>query len=260
MNPFVRRIGTFLLQLGFDPRRLFASFRFIPGYLLGALHLRSSLNQSNKAAFSLRWLPILSDRYMASGVARGHYFHQDLWAARHVYARNPRCHVDIGSRIDGFVAHLLVFREVEVLDVRELESTVSALHFRQADLMQAGSVDASSTDSLSCLHALEHFGLGRYGDPIDADGWYTGLQNLACMLSSAGRLYLSVPIGPQVIEYNAQRIFAPGTIVDAAQSLGLMLVEFSYVDDAGEFHENCHIDEAFACQFGCACYVFERVS
>ena len=260
MNSFVRRVGTFLLQLGVDPRRLYASFRFIPSYLLGILQLRNSLNQSNKAPFSLHWLPILSDRYMASGVAQGHYFHQDLWAARHVYAQHPRRHVDIGSRIDGFVAHLLVFREVEVLDVRELKSAVSGLHFRQADLMLAGSVDTSTTDSLSCLHALEHFGLGRYGDPINADGWYTGLQNLAYMLCNAGRLYLSVPVGPQVIEYNAQRIFAPGTIVDAAHTLGLALVEFSYVDDTGVFHEKCHIDEASACQFGCGCYVFERVS
>ena len=33
-------------------------------------------------------------------------------------------------------------------------------------------------DSVSCLHALEHFGLGRYGDPVDPDGHLKGFRNL----------------------------------------------------------------------------------
>src|SRR5262249_53525396 len=161
--------------------------------------------------FGLRFLPALSDRYMTSGVARGHYFHQDLWAARRIYGRQPRRHIDVGSRIDGFVAHLLTFREVEVLDVRALSTSVRGLHFRQVDLMGAENEDGESTDSLSCLHALEHFGLGRYGDTIDPDGWRIGLRRLVRMLALGGHLYLSVPVGPQVIEFNAHRIFAPET-------------------------------------------------
>lgn len=260
MKTLIRRTGTVMLQLGIDPRRLLASLRFVPSYLWGILRLRRSIARSVTGPFALRWLPILSDRYMASGIARGHYFHQDLWAARHIHAKQPGRHVDVGSRIDGFVAHLLVFREVEVLDVRELQSKVRGLRFRQADLMRQHSAEPASTDSLSCLHALEHFGLGRYGDPIEADGWYTGLQSLASMLCGGGRLYLSVPVGPQVIEYNAQRIFSPRTIVDAARTLGLALVEFSYIDDAGDFHEDRRVDEAADCQFGCGCYLFERLA
>lgn len=258
MNLFIRRIGTFLFQFGIDPRRILASLRFIPAYLLGILRLHRSIKKSIAGPFALRWLPILSDRYMASGVARGHYFHQDLWAARHIYSRQPRRHIDVGSRIDGFVAHLLVFRQVDVLDVRDLKSTTRGLHFHQVDLMQPRLVDQAATDSLSCLHALEHFGLGRYGDPINVDGWCNGLRNLALMLCSGGRLYLSVPIGPQIIEYNAQRIFRPQTILDAAQLLGLKLIEFSFIDDVGDFYEDCNIEDAVGCEFGCGCYLFER--
>ena len=260
MKPAVRRFGTFLLNIGLDPRRLLASFRFLPSYLVGAVRLYSSSQRMDKVKFALRWLPALSDRHMVSGVASGHYFHQDLWAARRIYVAQPKRHIDVGSRIDGFVAHLLVFREVEVIDVRELGSNISGLHFRQVDLMQPQSIDAASTDSLSCLHALEHFGLGRYGDPIDHDGWYTGLQNLARMLCIGGRLYLSVPVGPQVIEFNAQRIFAPATLVKTAEELGLQLMEFSYVDDTGNFHEQCSLEEAAHCQYGCGCYLFRRLA
>lgn len=51
-----------------------------------------------------------------SAGALGVYFHQDLWAARKIYSRRPAEHVDMGSRIDGFIAHLLVFMKVSVAD------------------------------------------------------------------------------------------------------------------------------------------------
>src|SRR5438132_13442562 len=93
--------------------------------------------RSGRGAFGLRWLPALSDRYMTSGSARGHYFHQDLWAARRIYLRPPRRHIDVGSRIDGFVAHLLTFRDVEVLDVRALSKTLPGFRFRQGHRMRS---------------------------------------------------------------------------------------------------------------------------
>ena len=38
--------------------------------------------------------------------------------------------------------------------------------------------DFGQTDSLSCLHAIEHFGLGRYTDPIDINIHIKGLTTL----------------------------------------------------------------------------------
>ena len=69
------------------------------------------------------------------------------------------------------------------------------------------------TDSLSCLHTIEHFGLGRYGDPIDPAGYLKGLAQLKSMVAPGGMLYLSTPIGPQRIEFNAHRIFSPATVI-----------------------------------------------
>jgi hypothetical protein len=258
MNEYTRRLGTAMILLGLDPRKIIYSLAFFPKYLNDALKFYKSTNKSSEIEFKVRWLPALSDRYMPSGVAKGHYFHQDLWAARHIYKHKPTRHIDVGSRLDGFISSLLVFREVEILDVRNLNTSVRGLHFKQTDLMNTNSENSNSTDSLSCLHALEHFGLGRYGDPINIDGWLTGLKNLANMLSTNGRLYLSVPIGPQVVEFNAQRIFSPSTITRTAESLGLKLIDFSFVDDAGDFQENSQIDKASSCQYGCGCFLFER--
>lgn len=201
----------------------------------------------------------MSDKHMPSGTAKGHYFHQDLWAARRIFASDPTRHIDVGSRIDGFVAHLLVFRAVTVLDVRHLQSKVEGLTFKQADLTQS-SIAQEVVDSVSCLHALEHFGLGRYGDELDLDGWRKGLKVLSSMTSIGGTLYLSVPIGTeQCIEFNAQRIFLPNTMIEAARQEGMELSEFSFVDDQGDFFEK--VDPlSVNCVFGCGCYAFRKTA
>jgi hypothetical protein len=102
--------------------------------------------------------PILADRYLSSGTMSGHYFHQDLLVAQKIFKNNPNNHIDIGSRTDGFVSHLAVFREVEIIDIRPQVSKTPNIVFKQADLMQLpdGMIDAY--DSLSSLHAIEHFG------------------------------------------------------------------------------------------------------
>ena len=108
--------------------------------------------------------PILSDKIDSAGSAEGHYFHQDLWAAKKIFARRPADHIDIGSRVDGFVAHLLVFMPVTVVDIRPMESKLSGLTFLQDDATELGQLESDSADSISSLHAAEHFGLA--GIPI----------------------------------------------------------------------------------------------
>ncbi len=258
-SPLIRRIGTILYGVGCDPRKpllsVFGFARFVRDYFC--------LWRQNRAtparAFHVRLVPILSDRKLESGMARGHYFHQDLWAARRIYQARPVKHVDVGSRVDGFIAHVLTFREVEVLDIRRLETRIVGLKFRQADILNHTSIEAEYTDSLSCLHALEHFGLGRYGDDINVDGWTVGLGNLTRMLKHDGVLYLSVPIGPECIEFNAQRIFRPETIVSEAKKYSLVLEGFSFVDDKGEFFEEKDVSDAAICWFGCGCFQFRKV-
>jgi hypothetical protein len=74
---------------------------------------------------------------------------------------------------------------------------------------------------------LEHFGLGRYGDPIDPKGYETGLHNIAKILRSGGVFYLSVPVGNERVEFNAHRVFDPNTIVGAAEKNQLRLRDFA---------------------------------
>lgn len=258
MKTWIRTFGTVLLGIGFDPRKFIAALRGTPHYFIDLFRYIWLRDDVDKRLFKFRMVPTLSDRYSQSGIARGHYFHQDLWAAREVFARNPQRHVDVGSRIDGFIAHLLCFRDVDVIDIRGLQSRVRGLTFVQADLMADVEVGDLKADSVSCLHALEHFGLGRYGDPLIIDGWRLGLKNLAGLVMPRGVLLLSVPVGQPRVEFNAHRIFAPSTIISEAQQWGLYLLGFNFVDDDGNFHKDKQPDDASQLAFGCGCFVFER--
>lgn len=179
--------------------------------------------------------PCLNDFYEQSGAARGHYFYQDLLVAQKIFRKRPKKHVDFGSRVDGFVAHVASFRELEVLDYRELSAAIPNVRFQRCDLLQLPLEFHECCDSLSSLHVLEHVGLGRYGEPIDLYGHVKALENLAKMLESGGTLYLSVPFGVERIEYNAHRVFGLRTIRQLIEP-AFVVVEFSMVDEAGDLH------------------------
>jgi hypothetical protein len=211
---------------------------------------------------SIGFYPILADRYDAAGVASGHYFHQDLHVANKIFIANPHRHVDVGSRIDGFVAHVASFREIEILDIRHIESKSRNIKFMQADLMSEQFEFPVKTTSLSCLHAIEHFGLGRYGDPLDLDGHKKGIKNLSNCLMTGGTLYLSTPIGRPRIEFNAHRVFDIKYLLELFELNDLSLKEFSYVNDNGDLVEqaDAHSDAAkrnFNLAYGCG--IFELI-
>ncbi|MEZ5320847.1 MAG: DUF268 domain-containing protein [Microthrixaceae bacterium] len=202
-----------------------------------------------------RPFPMLGDRVAGAGNASGHYFHQDLLVAQRVAALEPRRHVDVGSRIDGFVAHVAAFRHIDVVDIRPLGVEVPNIGFVRADLMAGIPAElVGSTDSLSCLHALEHFGLGRYGDPLDPDGHRKGLASLAALLEPGGRLHLGVPIGPQRVEFNAHRVFSVAHLLDLVAP-DFTLDRISYVDDAGALVRDADPEQGrrdnWGCHYGC---------
>lgn len=204
---------------------------------------------------------VLSDYRDVAGTAKGHYFHQDLLVARLVFEDKPKRHVDIGSRVDGFVAHVAAFREIEILDVRPLESSKHRnIKYHQADLMCPQ--DLGEIDSLSCLHVIEHFGLGRYTDKIDVQGHIKGITNLVELVSLGGRLYISFPISDQdEVHFNAHRVFNPRSILQHPSIKNLMhLIRFDYVDDDGDLHLNKNIqDLPPGMRFSCGIYTFEKI-
>ena len=208
-------------QLGIDLIKMLRSIRGVPRFIRDFFHFRSDYTGS------IELVPCLHDWYEEGGSTKSEYFWQDLLVARKIFAARPEKHVDIGSRVDGFVAHVASFREIEVFDIRPITTSIPGVIFTQADLMSPAVTITDYCDSLSCLHALEHFGLGRYGDPINQRGYESGIRNMASILRSGGAFYLSVPVGMERVEFNAQLVFNPNTIVNLAQKNQLKLLEFS---------------------------------
>lgn len=228
IKKIMRRAYWFSTQFGFDPRMMFRSLRGIPRYL----HNLISFKSGYVGRLAIR--PCLHDWYEEGGSVRHEYFWQDLHVARKIFLAKPEKHVDIGSRIDGFVAHVASFREIEVFDIRPLDANIPGVIFKQADLMSSSDAIANYCDSLSCLHALEHFGLGRYGDPLDPSGYEAGIRQMSRVIRLNGLFYLSVPVGLARVEFNAHRVFEPNMIVKIAKENALHLVEFAlFTADSG---------------------------
>ncbi|MBP6007196.1 MAG: DUF268 domain-containing protein [Rhodoferax sp.] len=237
MKNLIRKVHWILsAQLGIDLRRLFLAVTGIPRYLYAWLQFRKSYSGR------LDFLPCLGDWYEEGGTTQTEYFLQDLHIARKIHAAQPVKHVDIGSRIDGFVAHLASFREVEVFDIRPVNAKIEGVVFRQADLMSPTEALHGCCDSLSCLHALEHFGLGRYGDPINPQGYEDGLRNMVKLLTSQGVFYLSVPVGQPRVEFNAHRVFDPAELVKFAFDLGLTLKALAWVGEDRKLHQSAQFE------------------
>jgi SAM-dependent methyltransferase len=251
-------------MFGIEPYKTIRSLRGLPFYLRDFRTLKDQRASAVREFPFGKPYPCLDERFTDSGVAKGHYFHQDLLVARRIHLNNPSTHVDVGSRIDGFLAHVASFRPIEVLDIRTLSITVPNIKFMQADLMTPileNLVDYC--DSLSCLHALEHFGLGRYGDPINYDGYVLGLNNLHRILKKGGKLYFSIPIGPQRIEFNAHRVFSVNYLLECFDGK-YHIDQFSFVDDQGDLHENTPITDKdvkrnFGCAFGCGIFEMTKL-
>lgn len=207
--------------------------------------------------------PVLYDRYEASGRLCHHYFDQDLLIAQRIFKNNPQQHVDIGSRIDGFVAHVASYRPIEILDIRPLDRKIPNVTFRQADLMKLPTDLIHYTDSLSSLHVIEHFGLGRYGDPIDINGHLKALDTMYEILKPGGKFYLSVPVGQQGVIFNAHRLFSVGYLTQLLERR-YNLDHFYLIDDTETVRYDVDPRQpdaasSFGCKLGCGLFEMTKL-
>ena len=242
-----------------DPIHLWANYRAFPVFVRNFARYKK-LNRDNPS-FSVQeasWYFTTYDLFLPAGSIRNHYFFQDLWAAGEIYSRKIEKHVDVGSRLDGFVAHLLPFCKVSYVDIRPMETAVENLLFVQGSILAIPYAD-SSLSSLSCLHVLEHIGLGRYGDPVDPQGHLKAAKELIRVLAPGGYLLFAVPTGKEKLYFDAHRVFSPYTVEKMFD--GLKLVNFKLIDDkANGINDHASFEDALQCHFGCGLYLFTKPS
>ena len=262
LSKIARYLNYAALNIGLDVRKFF-SIRRLPGVVREYFFLKKQ-NKNNGLKWVIKFtMPSFFDFYESSGIASGHYFHQDLLVAQKIFKMGPVKHVDVGSRVETFVAHVATYREIEVIDIRRLISTTPNIIFRQCDFTDLPEHLEAYCDSVSCLHALEHFGLGRYGDFPDINGHLKGFDSLYKILKPGGILYLSFPIGCERIEFNAHRVFNINSPLDWAKNK-FELVDFSYIDDEGALHASIDLNMELVAvlskmDYGCGIYEFRKI-
>lgn len=186
----------------------------------------SELNSRNNFSINEKYMwPIVKDKYAMAGTINN-YFWQDLWAARLIYKIGTKQHFDIGSRIDGFIAHLLSMDiDVTLIDIREFPGKVEKLHTIVDDATSLKQIEDGTIESMSALCSLEHFGLGRYGDPIDPEACFRCFREIQKKIKKGGNLFISLPVGKERVEFNAHRVFYAETIINEFHDMEL--VEYS---------------------------------
>jgi hypothetical protein len=242
------------------PRKSLRDLPKLREYISDFERFKRLSHPSNKDDFLIN--PILGDKNEASANLTYHYFYQDLWMAQQVFNDKPERLIDVGSRVDGFVAHIASFRSIDVLDIRDLTPKISNVTFRKADIMGDISDLKNTTDAVSSLHVIEHLGLGRYGDPIDPNGHTKGLDNILQMLKKDGTFYFSVPFGNPRIEFNAHRVFSLSWLFNYLQE-NYSIQRFAIVDGSNNFTNNITISPELISsnanqRFGCALFVLRK--
>lgn len=180
-----------------------------------------------------KYHPILFQRNLKSSFD-AHYVYQAYWATKKITKINPSVHKDISSNIP-FVVQLAATIPVDYFEYNPPELLIENIRAGHCDLRKLP-FDDSSVQSLSCLHVLEHIGLGRYGDKIDPNGMKSACLELIRCLADGGNLFVSFPVGRHSVEFNAHRVTNPHTALTYFPKMELK--EFSCVDDEGQYFEN----------------------
>ena len=208
----------------------------------------------NKRNFQLSFeqaVPYLNDKTANTGFD-AHYIYHPAWAARIVKKLNPAFHVDISSTLH-FCTQLSAFIPVRFYDYRPALLNLENLESFKADLTNLF-FESNSIECISCMHTIEHIGLGRYGDPIDADGDIKAIQELKRVVKPGGTILFVVPVGKPKIIFNAHRIYYAPDILKLFD--GFSLKDFSLVTDNNEFIQDACIEQASDQKYACGCFWF----
>lgn len=201
--------------------------------------------------------PQIKDKTVGTRFDR-HYVYHTSWAARILSETKPTKHIDISSSL-FFSGIVSAFVPIEFYDYRPADLKLSNLESKPGDLMNLP-FENKSINSLSCMHTIEHVGLGRYGDPLDPDGDIKACRELSRVLKKDGSLLFVTPIAENPkIEWNAHRIYSYQQVLDLFPELKLK--EFSLIpeeESKGGLIRNADTSLIKGEKYACGCFHFVK--
>lgn len=183
-----------------------------------------------------------------------HYFYQQLWVFENVLKNKPSKHVDVGStyEMSGYISTIVPTEFVDIRPVKTVKDNLTIVKGTITDLPYQD----NSLESISCLHVLEHIGLGRYGDTLDPEGIKKAIKELVRVLKPGGNLYISTPIGRERVCFNAHRVNKAQNIIKWAEPA--RLVSFDIIDDNGNKILNYTTDKCDTFNYALGMYKFTK--
>ncbi|WP_297276412.1 DUF268 domain-containing protein [uncultured Brachyspira sp.] len=190
-----------------------------------------------------------------------HYLYHPAWAARCLKEINPEKHIDISS-ITHFCTIASAFIPIDYYEYRPPKIyNLENFGTYSCDIKQLPFED-NSIESISCMHAIEHIGLGRYGDEIDPDGDLKGINELKRVTKNGGNILFAVPVGEPKVQYNAHRIYSYDMIIEYFE--GCKLINYSLIPD-NSLEDNVGIinnatkELTDKQKYACGCFWFQKI-
>ncbi len=152
-----------------------------------------------------------------------HYAAFAYWAAAKLAARAaPLRILDLGSP-KMFNGMLSATHEVTSMVLADCRDTISRVRYVRHDASDPLPFPRGSFDAFTSTVSLPLIGLGRYGDRVNTDCLPALVRELTRVLSADGELFVSVCLGPNVLNFNngwfldlptIERVLEGFTIVD----------------------------------------------
>jgi len=199
--------------------------------------------------------PCLNDKGATTSFDK-HYTYHTAWAARKLKEIAPKEHVDISS-LTYFSTLVSAFIPIKFYDYRPAKMELDNFSCQHADITNLP-FENDSINSLSCMHVVEHIGLGRYGDPLDVDGDLKAINELKRVVALNGYLLFVVPIGKARIMFNAHRIYSYTQILSYFNDFEL--IEFTLIPDQSDegLIVNATEEQADIQNYACGCFLLKK--
>lgn len=234
--------------------RIFDYINFYTDYLR---FLRKLSKSQNKRGFkSVERVAKIGENTETTEFDRHYLFHL-AWAARKIVALKPKKHFDFSSSL-YFSTMISSIVPTEFYDFRPVKIQLSNFSAKQGDLTRLRLAD-NSIPSLSCMHVIEHIGLGRYGDKVDSNGDLKAINELKRVLAKKGNLFVVVPIGTARIVFNAHRIYSKNQVLKYFKDLTIK--EFALIPQEskdGDIVINPSKSLLNRQKYGCGCFWFQK--
>lgn len=152
---------------------------------------------------------VLEEMFYDAGEHPENYVdYECIFASRHLSRIKPDSILDVGS-YRHFIIGLLSHYRVTSIDVRKRSPLSDNESVVTCDAKKLTLPD-NSFDAVSSLCAIEHFGLGRYGDEFDPEADSKAFSEIIRVLKPGGHLIFTTTLtkGQPSIVFNGHRIYS----------------------------------------------------